>query len=236
VGRGPHPEDKGCFDEAFRQPLEHAVDDLCWLLQRGYGRKAALTLVGDRFQLRERQRMAVSRCACSELERDRRERRRRPLSQVDHLSIDGLNLLTTVEVALAGGLVLVARDGCYRDLASFHGNYRMVGQAPQAILAIGSLLGSRKARWLLDRPVSNTGRLAGLIRECAGQNGWDWEVELVDDPDRLLAHGQEVVATSDSGILDRASAWCHLARPVVDSLPGEVWKLDLSGGFCPRDA
>jgi hypothetical protein len=33
------------------------------------------------------------------------------------LYIDGFNLLTTLEVALSGGIVLLARDGALRDIA-----------------------------------------------------------------------------------------------------------------------
>ena len=72
-----------------------------------------------------------------------------------------------------------------------------------------------RCRWLLDRPVSNSGRLKGIMEELAAERGWPWSVELVDDPDRLLAESAEVVATADSGILDRAAAWFNLARTVI---------------------
>ena len=40
--------------------------DFSWLLTRGYAEKGALKLVGDRFSLTERQRLAVMRSACSD--------------------------------------------------------------------------------------------------------------------------------------------------------------------------
>ena len=46
--------------------LRAAVADLSWLLSRGYAEPSALKLVGDRFQLTERQRIAVMRSACSD--------------------------------------------------------------------------------------------------------------------------------------------------------------------------
>lgn len=228
MGRGPHPEDERLFAPELESVLAGACADLSWLLSRGYGRKAALTLVGDRFQLSDRQRVAVGRCACADHDRAGRLGRQLPLADCPRLWVDGLNVLTTVETALCGGVLLLARDGCYRDMASFHGNYRMVEAAAEAARLTGQLLGPREVRWLLDRPVSNTGRLAALLRRSAAENGWNWTVDLVDDPDRELAEGVEVAATSDSGILDRARRWTNLARAVVDSLGLPLWRLDLS--------
>ena len=72
-----------------------------------------------------------SRCACSDAGRRRGGAR----SQVDAeqlrgrpLWLDGYNVLTTIEAALAGGVILAARDGAYRDMASMHGSYRKVAE------------------------------------------------------------------------------------------------------------
>lgn len=218
--RGPHPEDLQLFDAIQAADFAMAVEDYSWLLGRGYARGAGLTLVGDRFQLTQRQRVALGRCACSDVARERRERK--AVAEFSSIQIDGLNALTTVEAALAGGVVLRGRDGCLRDMASFHGNYRMVEEAARAAELVGIHLAGRPALWLLDKPVSNTGRLAQLLREVATLHRWPWEVELVADPDALLKVSAEVVATSDSAILDGCSRWYNLARRVVDELPG-VW-------------
>ncbi|MBN9415001.1 MAG: DUF434 domain-containing protein [Candidatus Eremiobacteraeota bacterium] len=218
--RGPHPEDPQLFHAQGAADFATALEDYSWLLSRGYSRPAGLTLVGDRFQLTQRQRVALGRCACSQ--EAQQERRRKQVHHFESLHIDGLNALTTVEAALAGGVVLRGKDGCYRDMASFHGNYRMVEEAPRAAQLIGIHLQGRPAHWLLDRPVSNTGRLAALLRDLAAERNWPWTVELVADPDPLLKTSSEVVATSDSAILDGCTRWYNLARAVVEGLP-EVW-------------
>ncbi|MFN8607163.1 MAG: DUF434 domain-containing protein [Vulcanimicrobiota bacterium] len=218
--RGPHPEDVSLFDHAQRPDFAKGVEDYSWLLERGYSRKAGLSLVGDRFQLTQRQRVALGRCACSDTSRLRRAASR--VSDYEELAIDGLNVLTTVEAALAGGVVLRARDGCFRDMASFHGNYRMAEEARRAATLIGLHLKGRPALWLLDRPVSNTGRLAQLLRQLSEAEGWPWKVELVPDPDAMLKMSAMTIATSDSAILDECSAWYNLARNVVEPLTG-VW-------------
>ena len=218
--RGPHPEDLQLFGDRQRPNFRAAVEDYSWLLSRGYAKNAGLTLVGDRFQWTQRQRIAVGRCACSE--QARQQRSATELHTFETVHIDGLNALTTVEAALGGGVVLAARDGCFRDMASFHGNYRLVEEALPAANLIGRHLQGRPAHWLLDRPVSNTGRLAQLLREVAQTNGWNWIIELVPDPDALLKICPHPVATSDSAILDVCAGWYNLARKVVEPLT-PVW-------------
>jgi hypothetical protein len=65
--------------------------------------------------------------------------------------------------------------------------------------------------WFLDKPVSNSGRLAHTLRELAAAKGWPWRVELFNNPDQVLARTQAIVVTSDSAILDRCARWCNLA-------------------------
>lgn len=182
--RGPHPEDPQLFDLRHAPDFALAIEDYSWLLGRGYARQAGLTLVGDRFQLTQRQRVALGRCACSDEALLRRTQKW--VETFDSIRIDGLNALTTVEAALAGGVVVRGRDGCFRDMASFHGNYRVVEEASPAIERIGHHLAGRPALWLLDKPVSNTGRLAQLLCSHAQTHDWPWTVELVPDPDALL--------------------------------------------------
>ncbi len=219
VHRGANPKDADAFASEMLPRLREACADLCWLYSRGYSEKSAGTLVGDKFALTERQRIAVRRCACSD--QALRERHERQVSDGELagelVKIDGHNALTTVEAALAGGVVLVGRDGCYRDMASMHGNFKKVAETPKAITLIGRTLARRGARvlWYLDAPVSNSGRLKQLILEIASAENWEWRVELVPDPDRVLAVSPEIIATADSGILDRGSRWVSLAREVV---------------------
>ncbi|MCS6912048.1 MAG: DUF434 domain-containing protein [Myxococcales bacterium] len=230
--RGAHPEDERLFSAAQIPRLREAVADLCWLLGRGYNDRAALKLVGDRLALTARQRLCVLRAACSDEARGRRLARQVPPASLRGAApwIDGFNLLTTIEAALGGGVVLACRDGCYRDMASLHGSYRHVSETRPAIALVGeelSALGVGSCRWLLDSPVSNSGRLKGLLEEAAAQAGWDWEVVLAPDPDRQLMASSAAVVTADSAILDRCQRWCSLARHVVDRRAPAAWILDL---------
>jgi len=219
--RGPNPRDAEAFAPELLPRLRAACADLCWLLSRGYAEKSAGTLVGDRHALTERQRIAVRRCACSDEQlHDRQHRQITDPAQLAGatLEIDGYNVLTTVEAALAGGVILVGRDGSYRDMASMHGNFKKVAETPKAVALIGQTLARyplQSATWYLDSPVSNSARLKALLLEIAAENHWPWQVELVPDPDRPLAVSSNIIASADSAILDRAPRWFSLASEVV---------------------
>lgn len=213
--------------------LRDAVADLSWLLSRRYAQVSALKIVGDRYGLRERQRTAVMRCACSDESLARRRAHQVPLGDLRNcgLLIDGYNVLTTVEAALAGGIIIVGRDGCYRDMASMHGTFRQVNETLPAIHLVGRVLSElapERCTWYLDRPVSNSGRLKTALLDAARGNDWPWTVEVVVNPDALLstASGQ-IVSTADSVILDRCEKWCALAREVVQENTPDAMVVDL---------
>jgi hypothetical protein len=236
--RGPHPKDADCFAPSAVPSLRSAVGDLSWLLDRGYPKKAALKLVGDRHALRDRQRMAVQRCAASD--HDCRGRVARAVTERDlagqTIVVDGYNVLLTVEAALSGGVLLLGRDGVVRDLTSMSGHYRRMRStrpALEAIAAFTAAAACRDLRWLFDRPISNSGRLKQAIDELVSAHGWPWHVELVASPDRDLIASPAIVATADSGVLDRCGRWFNLARAVVERSAPQAWMIDLSAW--PKD-
>lgn len=221
--RGPHPEDGDLFADDRLPALRRAVEELSWLWTRGYALPSSLKIVGDRHHLTERQRLAVRRCACSEQQLAARSLKRLPRDAVRGriVMIDGFNLLTTIESALSGGVLLLGLDGSLRDMASMHGSYRKVLETIPAVERIGrelESLGATGGAWLLDQPVSNSGRLKTILEKAARDFGWDWKVELHSDPDRLLREETEIVATADAGILDECERWIPLARWISESL------------------
>ena len=233
--RGAHPADAQLFASQKLPILRIAEFELSWLLSRGYSDTAALKLVGDRHRLQKRQRLALARAACSDQEVRERSAKCLPLQEIrgDELAIDGFNLLISIEVALGGGAILRCRDGCFRDIASVHGSYRSVEETRQAILLIGKALesfGPRSVEWFLDKPVSNSGRLAGIIREFAEQNGWPWSVELVFNPDTTISQSPKIAVSSDSSVLDNARRWTNLRVYIIEQFLPQAWIVDLKAG------
>jgi hypothetical protein len=135
------------------------------------------------------------------------------------VAIDGYNILITIEAAMSGGIIFVGRDGCCRDLASLHGTYRKVDETIPAIFLINEFLkdaGAGNILWLLDKPVSNSGRLKTLIRQLAEENGWNCEVELTISPDYVLINTADIAASSDSVVLDGCKRWVNLSRAIIE--------------------
>ncbi len=219
--RGLAPEDAAAFAPGMLPRLRAAVADLSWLLTRGYAEDSSLKLVGDRHDLTARQRLAVRRCAAADAACE--DRRRRELAsdalRGRTLFLDGFNVLLTLESALSGGVLLLGRDGCIRDMAGVHGSYRRVDETLPALELAGRRmagLGIASAVWYLDRPVSNSGRLKQFILETAEAHGWNWRAELAFNPDReLAALSGGVIVTADSVVLDRCGNWFNLVRYIL---------------------
>ncbi|GAI45683.1 unnamed protein product, partial [marine sediment metagenome] len=218
--RGPHPADEKLFAADTISDLRSAVADYSLLLTKGYAEKGALKLVGDKFSLTKRQRLAIMRSACSDEQLESRKQRCVALTNLEgqSIAIDGYNVLITVEAAMSGGVIFKGRDGCFRDLASVHGTYRKVTETIPAVELIGQFLrevGAVEALWLLDSPVSNSGRLKTLIGELARKNNWNWEIELLLSPDAELKKTDLIVASSDSVVLDGCRSWVNLATEII---------------------
>jgi hypothetical protein len=237
--RGPHPHDADLFRQRHWPALQAATADLSWLLTRDYSLVAANKLVGDRYGLRQRQRLAVQRSACSDqalAQRQSRQVGKQDLADAT-LHVDGLNLLMTVESALSGAVIIAGRDACYRDMASVHGTFRIVQETLPALTLVGEFLKAARVavvHWWLDSPVSNSGRLAGQMRQLAADRGWNWQVQLVTDPDAVLQESrqqesQQLTVSSDSVVLDGCGRWANVGRWIIDSCLPQAAVVPMTG-------
>jgi len=231
--RGAHPEDRKLFAEDQLPAIRAATNELSWLLTRDYKIKSALKLIGDKFGLNDRQRVAVSRAACSDQSKAHRQSSlvAQDCLRGEPIIIDGFNLIITIEAMLSRGVLLRCRDGCIRDLSSVHSSYRSVNETEAAIILIGEMLadlGAGRVEWLLDKPVSNSGRLANRIRSLAGERKWQWQVDVAFNPDHELVRSGRIVISSDGPLLDRAHKCVNLTELMVEKKVADVWLIDLS--------
>lgn len=231
--RGPAPEDERLFADANLPALRAATSDLCWLLDHDYAPRSALELVGNRYSLAARQRMAVARCATSRADAESRGQLRIEPAQLtgEELWLDGYNVLTLLESALAGGIVLLCRDGCCRDIAGIHRRHHKVSETIPAIQLVGEAAASGGVAaccWWLDKPISNSGRLKEAILNVAAAARWKMQVELTFSPDRVLSNTEHVIATSDGIVLDRCRRWVNLVRWIIDERIPRARLVDLS--------
>ena len=231
--RGAHPEDAQVFAARHVDNLRSAVADYSMLLSKGYAPKSSLKLVGDRFSLTDRQRLAVMRCGCSDTQLRIRRANEVNISELEAkpIIVDGYNVLITTEAALSGAPIFHSRDDCFRDLAGIHGSYRKVTETIPAIDLIAKCLCDLRiesATWLFDSPVSNSGRLKTIIGSLAEENGWPWEIELLPNPDVKLIKTDMIAATSDSDVLDKCGKWTNLTAHIIAAAIPNAKIIDLA--------
>ena len=212
--RGFVPEDERSFSPEGVELIRIASRHVFYLINEGYDLKQATAFVGNRFQLTDRQRLAVMRSLATREQLVGREKKRvGPGALAGRaLWIDGFNTVITLEVAQCGSILFKGMDGCIRDLASLRGTYRIIPETEAAVRQMTSFLrsaGAGRSYILLDRPVSNSGRLKTLIAEIAEETRCELDIQIIDDVDRAL-YGKEYVVTSDSIVLDRCVSWVDL--------------------------
>lgn len=224
--RGYCPTDSRDFGPAETARLQEALLDVAYLAQRGYHLSAILTLVGDRYQFSSRQRMALARaCATREEQKLRATKEWQGSLTGSTLAIDGFNLIILLEAALSGSVILRGMDGVFRDLGGVYGTYRLIDKTDRALELIRTELqacGVAHAVFYLDAPVSNSGKLAGRIREVMPQLA---DPILVPNADPCL-FGQEFVISGDGIVLDRCQSWFNLPKRILEKFPVEPQILD----------
>jgi hypothetical protein len=221
--RGYSPGDERDFTGPALGNLSAAAAELTYLLNRGYPIKGAAVFIGNHRLLTERQRLALARAVSADDAVS--SRRARELSCHDiagkRVNVDGFNTVITLEVALSGSPVLICADGTVRDLAGLRGTYRIIDRTYNAVrLIIDGLvrLGAAGADFLLDAPVSNSGRLKAVIAEAAEETGFDADIEIANYVDKKLSEKPYVI-TSDSIILDKCRSWFNLNKLILKKLP-----------------
>ncbi|WP_298517029.1 DUF434 domain-containing protein [uncultured Kordia sp.] len=220
--RGKEGSDDRLFgDPKMQSKMREAIKDLSYLMSRGFSEKSSLPLVGNRYKLNNRQQRAVQ--GMSEAAHKLEKRTASCLSPNQlaekEVYLDGFNVLIMLESALSGAYLFKGLDGCYRDLSSVHGTYKKVKQTPEAIQRIANFLQEnkvKKATWIFDKPVSNSGRLKTMLGEYANENQLNWEIILDNNPDKLIAESGKIAISSDAWVLDNSTTWCNMVRHIVD--------------------
>ncbi|QHS59648.1 DUF434 domain-containing protein [Chitinophaga agri] len=233
--REKHHEDSHLFGQpAALQHMQQALEDLCFLLSRDYPFKAALALVGNRYQLVKRQQQALQGMACSDVQL--RNRRNKELSAADlkgkEVLLDAFNILILLETALSGGYIFRGLDGCFRDISSVHGAYRKVSQTEEVLRLVGEALqqlGVTNVTWIFDAPVSNSGKMKGMCYEIAEQRGFHWDARLETSPDKYLIDSHAVVCSADAWVLDDCVAWFNLGAYIIAQLHDRELRIVQSG-------
>jgi hypothetical protein len=212
---------EGAGGEGKSSRFESAIVDFRYLRGRGYAPRASLKIVGDHYQLTRLERNVLFRGVFAE-EAAQRAAKLVSVPRVTGatLAVDWYNVLITVESYLKGRVLFLADDGVVRDAAAVHGSYRRHAVTPRALESI--VAGLREVRpqkvcFYLDAPVSQSALMARELALLERQIGAPVEAHLAASADQPLKQHDDVVASSDSIVLDHAPAIFDLAAHVLES-------------------
>jgi hypothetical protein len=203
--------------------LQKASEDFRYLLNRAYPRKAALELVGNRYQLTSDQRHLLHRGIFSDVDAKSRQKKKISPNQIRgyDLVIDGHNVLITIEAGLSGRPLVLGDDGFIRDISGLSGNYQKTDMTVQALELLLNFLKRVKPRQtllLFDSPISRSGELAQEVRGCLRRENLPGDAMAVRVPEKILIGFPGRVATSDTAIIDRSHKVVDLAGYVLTNL------------------
>lgn len=230
--RGFVPEDVLQFNGEQLKQLKKAASEVQFLLNQGYGVKQTTTFVGNHYMFSERQRLALAR-SVSPADCIVKRKCKELLQQTDKIipktvNIDGFNTIITLEVALSGSPVFSCGDGTIRDLAGLRGTYRIIDKtqiAIELILEQLEILKIENACFYLDAPVSNSGRLSALIRECAKNYNVLISIKVINEVDRMLEQLDNVIS-GDAIILNKCTSWLNIMPDIIKRVEN-VWMIHL---------
>ena len=212
--------------------LAAAAADFRFLLARGYPRRNALDLVGNRYGLDHTARQLLHRGVFAPVVAAARRAKLRRLRDLPGrpLGLDGHNILITLECAGRGLPLVAADDGFIRDVGEISRAFK-VSPATDRVLALAAdYLANHVAGPLqvfYDAPLSLSGELARRTREIFASRGLAVQAAAVPVPERHLTGVTGAIVTSDTALIDAHDTVVDLAGEIIRRHP--AWRLiDLS--------
>ena len=208
--------------------LTDAATDFRFLLSRGYPRKNALGLVGNRYGLDEIGRRLLHRGVFAPEPAGARRAKLRRLRDLPGLplALDGHNVLITLECAGRGLPLVAADDGFIRDEGEISGAFKVSPATDRVLALVADYLADRAAGPVdifYDAPLSRCGELARRTREIFASRGLDVRAAAVPVPERRLSNFPGAIATSDTALIDAHATVVDLAGEIIRRHP--AWRL-----------
>jgi hypothetical protein len=200
--------------------LQKAAEDFRYLLNKGYPRKAALELVGNRYGLTSDERHLLHRGVFSASDSRLRRKRKITIQKIRNkdLAIDGHNIVITIEAGISGRPLILGDDGFIRDISGLSGSFKKTETTVEAIKLIINVLKKLKPRqtlFLFDAPISMSGKLAQDVRNHLKRENLPGDAMAVKVPEKILIGFPGVIATSDTAIIDQSKKVLDLAGYIL---------------------
>lgn len=197
-----------------------AIDDLRYLLSRGYGRENSVKIVGDRYLLDQTSRLILYR-AVYDGETARMHRLKLVESEAvsgRRLSIDGYNVLITVESMLRKKPLILCDDGFIRDVSGIHGKHKPTSYTEHALLLVMGLLAGihpSETHFFYDSQVSRSGELAALTRTLLTRFELEGNAKTAKQADNETLRYGDILSSSDTVLIERGKELFDLAAEVA---------------------
>lgn len=205
------------------QDLKNAIEDVRYLLDRGYPRRGAIYFVCDHYCLDLGARYLFSRVVYSK--KTAASRRARTVSweyiKGKEIWVDGYNILIGVESAFKGDPVFLCDDGFIRDTRGFFRNYRCSIETMNAIKEILKVLitGAPSQVFILfDAQISKSGELARWVNKKMIETGLSGRADTSKHVDLDLKSCNRTVATSDGSIIDTVESVVDIQGRILRDL------------------
>ena len=203
--------------------LREAATDLRHLLNRGYNRKSAIDIVGTRWNLNRHKRHILYRAVFSHDEIESRKWNEVTIEEIRDkiITIDTYNILITIESCLNGKLLIKADDEYIRDISQVSSKFK---QSPSTLQTIQMILKKLKpyhpkmVLFFLDKGISRSGELAGLIKREIKKFEISGDAETVPSSDKSVIMNGEVAISNDRVVLDNAMAHLNLVSLLIQDL------------------
>lgn len=212
-----------------------SAHDLIWLLDRGYPKKPAIEIVGNKYRMNHQERMILYRGI---FDTEGAFRRKKKLidpfvSPPERLLVDCYNVLLTNFSYLKGMLIFKALDGYVRDISEVFGSVKITRIIRHSIDTLVSFIRdlSKKTEVciLIDKPKKGHGdsrKLLSYIEEKTQNSKQTIAVRMVKSVDREIKNHIDlhtVVATSDTEIIEIA----HKAIDIPEHIITNVFRREI---------
>jgi hypothetical protein len=201
---------------------KEAIEDLRYLLGRGYGRISSVKFVGDKYLLDKPQRLLLYRGVYSP---EGGALHRQKLVQPEgvrgkRLAVDGFNVLITVNSAIRGIPVYLCDDGLLRDVSETHSSASkedFTKPLELTVLALGSLQ-TNNVHFVFDRLISRSGEFSKQVTQELKSNGINGGSSTATSADFEVLKKGEIISSSDSVVVEKAPMIFDLAAYVIANI------------------
>jgi hypothetical protein len=206
--------------------IYEAAKDLRFLLSRNYNRTSAIKFIGDKYLLDKLNRHILFRAIYPKETIEEISKKIIEVKKIEghEIAIDGFNLLITTEAIIKGSTIILCDDGLVRDISATFEKFKATDVTFNALNMIFELLSKyppRQTYFFLDRPISNSGKLAENVNNFFKKFNLPGIALTSRNVDKEVAE-KEIAATSDNIIIYNINKVVDIPSNFLDIYKGEL--------------